>query len=62
MIGAALAFVIESIDDRLRTSEEVEQASMLPAWRRFRICLTGRAWKGREQGGCELRGSWRSSG
>src|SRR5271157_1973532 len=31
VVGCALAFVIESIDDRLRTSEEVEHASMLPS-------------------------------
>jgi capsular exopolysaccharide synthesis family protein len=31
VIGCVLAFVIESIDDRLRTSEEVENASMLPS-------------------------------
>ncbi len=30
-LGGVLAFVIESIDDRLRTSEEVEAASMLPS-------------------------------
>ena len=30
-LGCILAFVIESIDDRLRTSEEVEAASMLPS-------------------------------
>lgn len=30
-LGCVLAFVIESIDDRLRTSEEVETASMLPS-------------------------------
>jgi polysaccharide biosynthesis transport protein len=31
LIGCVLAFVIESIDDRLQTSEEVESASMLPS-------------------------------
>ena len=31
VIGCVLAFAIESIDDRLRTSEEVENASMLPS-------------------------------
>jgi len=31
VIGCVLAFVIESIDDRLRTSEEVENASTLPS-------------------------------
>lgn len=31
VIGCVLAFVFESIDDRLRTSEEVEGASMLPS-------------------------------
>ncbi|MGB0063014.1 MAG: polysaccharide biosynthesis tyrosine autokinase [Terracidiphilus sp.] len=31
VIGCVLAFVFESIDDRLRTSEEVESASMLPS-------------------------------
>ncbi|MGO8759788.1 MAG: GumC family protein [Terracidiphilus sp.] len=31
LFGCVLAFVIESIDDRLRTSEEVESASMLPS-------------------------------
>lgn len=30
-LGCMLAFVIDSIDDRLRTSEEVERASMLPS-------------------------------
>lgn len=31
VVGCVLAFVFESIDDRLRTSEEVEAASMLPS-------------------------------
>ena len=31
LFGCVLAFLIESIDDRLRTSEEVEGASMLPS-------------------------------
>ena len=31
LVGCVLAFVIESIDDRLRTSEEVENVSMLPS-------------------------------
>lgn len=31
MVGCVVAFMIESIDDRLRTSEEVESASMLPS-------------------------------
>ena len=31
LFGCVLAFVIESIDDRLSTSEEVENASMLPS-------------------------------
>lgn len=31
IVGCVLAFVIESIDDRLQTSEEVESASMLPS-------------------------------
>ncbi len=31
LVGCVLAFVIESVDDRLRTSEEVESASMLPS-------------------------------
>jgi capsular exopolysaccharide synthesis family protein len=31
VLGCVLAFLIESIDDRLRTSEEVESASMLPS-------------------------------
>jgi succinoglycan biosynthesis transport protein ExoP len=31
LLGCVLAFVVESIDDRLRTSEEVESASMLPS-------------------------------
>jgi len=31
LVGCVLAFVIESIDDRLQTSEEVENASMLPS-------------------------------
>jgi polysaccharide biosynthesis transport protein len=31
LVGCVLAFVIESIDDRLQTSEEVESASMLPS-------------------------------
>jgi capsular exopolysaccharide synthesis family protein len=30
LFGCVLAFVIESIDDRMRTSDEVESASMLP--------------------------------
>jgi capsular exopolysaccharide synthesis family protein len=31
VLGCVLAFLIESIDDRLRTSEEVENACMLPS-------------------------------
>jgi len=31
VLGSILAFIIESIDDRLRTSEEVESVSMLPS-------------------------------
>jgi succinoglycan biosynthesis transport protein ExoP len=31
LVGCVLAFVIESIDDRLQTSEEVENASRLPS-------------------------------
>jgi len=31
LLGCVLAYVIESIDDRLRTSEEVESVSMLPS-------------------------------
>jgi capsular exopolysaccharide synthesis family protein len=31
LVGCVLAFVIESIDDRLQTSDEVENASMLPS-------------------------------
>jgi hypothetical protein len=45
VIGAALAFVIESIDDRLRTSEEVEQASMLPSLAAIPHMSSGPAWK-----------------
>ncbi len=31
LCGCVLAFIVESIDDRLQTSEEVENASMLPS-------------------------------
>jgi capsular exopolysaccharide synthesis family protein len=45
VIGGALAFVMESIDDRLRTSEEVEHASMLPSLAAIPHMAAGPAWK-----------------
>jgi len=45
VIGCALAFVIESIDDRLRTSEEVEHASMLPSLAAIPHMSSGPPWK-----------------
>jgi capsular exopolysaccharide synthesis family protein len=42
-VGCVLAFVIESIDDRLRTSEEVEAASMLPSLAAIPNMSTGTA-------------------
>jgi succinoglycan biosynthesis transport protein ExoP len=52
VIGCVLAFVIESIDDRLRTSEEVENASQLPSLAAIPHISSGPAWKkgeGREE-------------
>jgi capsular exopolysaccharide synthesis family protein len=52
VIGCVLAFVIESIDDRLRTSEEVENASQLPSLAAIPHISPGPAWKkgeGREE-------------
>jgi capsular exopolysaccharide synthesis family protein len=45
VIGCVLAFVIESIDDKLRTSEEVEHASMLPSLAAIPHMSSGPAWK-----------------
>jgi len=45
VVGCVLAFVIESIDDRLRTSEEVEHASMLPSLAAIPHMASGPAWK-----------------
>jgi len=45
LVGAVLAFVIESIDDRLRTSEEVEAASMLPSIAAIPHMLSGPEWR-----------------
>jgi capsular exopolysaccharide synthesis family protein len=45
VIGCVLAFVIESIDDRLRTSEEVENASMLPSLAAIPHLAIGPSWK-----------------
>lgn len=45
LIGCVLAFVIESIDDRLRTSEEVEKASQLPSLAAIPHMAPGLAWK-----------------
>ena len=45
VIGCVLAFVIESIDDRLRTSEEVENASQLPSLAAIPHISSGPAWK-----------------
>ncbi|MFZ0338907.1 MAG: polysaccharide biosynthesis tyrosine autokinase, partial [Terracidiphilus sp.] len=45
VIGCVLAFVIESIDDRLRTSEEVENASQLPSLAAIPHISPGPAWK-----------------
>src|SRR5208337_1702244 len=45
VIGGTLVFVIESIDDRLRTSEEVERASMLPSLAAIPHMSNGPAWK-----------------
>jgi polysaccharide biosynthesis transport protein len=44
-IGCVVAFVIESIDDRLRTSEEVENASMLPSLAAIPHISSGPSWK-----------------
>ncbi len=52
LVGALLAFVIESIDDRLRTSEEVESASLLPSIAAIPHMLSSPAWRrseGREE-------------
>jgi capsular exopolysaccharide synthesis family protein len=52
VIGCVLTFVIESIDDRLRTSEEVENASLLPSLAAIPHISSGPAWKkedGREE-------------
>ena len=62
VIGCVLAFVIESIDDRLRTSEEVEHASMLPSLGgHSAFGLPGPAWKKGESKEEAARGSWHSS-
>ena len=45
VLGCVLAFVIESIDDRLRTSEEVENASLLPSLAAVPHMAAGPAWK-----------------
>ena len=63
VIGCALAFVIESIDDRLRTSEEVEHASMLPSPGGHSAYVSRAGMeKGRGQGGCGSGSSGHSSG
>ncbi|MGD0480635.1 MAG: polysaccharide biosynthesis tyrosine autokinase [Terracidiphilus sp.] len=48
VIGCVLTFVIESIDDRLRTSEEVENASLLPSLAAIPHISSGPAWKKEE--------------
>ena len=45
VIGCVLTFVIEAIDDRLRTSEEVENASLLPSLAAIPHMSSGPAWK-----------------
>jgi capsular exopolysaccharide synthesis family protein len=53
VIGCVVAFVIESIDDRLRTSEEVEDASQLPSLAAIPHMASGPEWKkgeGKEEG------------
>jgi capsular exopolysaccharide synthesis family protein len=45
VIGCAFTFAIESIDDRLRTSEEVESASLLPSLAAIPHISSGPAWK-----------------
>jgi polysaccharide biosynthesis transport protein len=57
VIGCVLAFVIESIDDRLRTSEEVENASMLPSPGGHSAYDAGPAWKKGEGKGEAVPGS-----
>ena len=52
VIGCVLAFAMESIDDRLRTSEEVENASGLPSLAAIPHLAFGPGWKkgrGREE-------------
>jgi capsular exopolysaccharide synthesis family protein len=48
VIGCALTFALESIDDRLRTSEEVENASQLPSLAAIPHMASGPAWKKEE--------------
>jgi capsular exopolysaccharide synthesis family protein len=48
VIGCVLTFVIEAIDDRLRTSEEVENASLLPSLAAIPHMSSGPAWKKEE--------------
>lgn len=48
VVGCVLAFVIESIDDRLRTSEEVENASQLPSLAAIPHIVTGPGGKSAE--------------
>jgi capsular exopolysaccharide synthesis family protein len=48
VIGCVLAFAIESIDDRLRTSEDVENASLLPSLAAIPHLASGAAWKREE--------------
>ena len=48
VFGCVLAFVTESIDDRLRTSGEVENASLLPSLAAIPHLSSGPAWKKRE--------------
>ena len=53
VIGCVLAFAMESIDDRLRTSEEVENASSLPSLAAIPHLASVPGWKkggGREDG------------
>jgi polysaccharide biosynthesis transport protein len=45
LVGSVLSFVIESVDDRLRTSEEVESASMLPSIAAIPHMLSGPEWR-----------------
>jgi len=57
VIGCVLAFVIESIDDRLRTSEEVENASTLPSLAAIPHMTAGAGRKKGEEAGEVIPGT-----